>query len=67
MAGWMEADVQMPVSAPVRGRSLWRGIAAFLFGLALGIGGIFIVAATVVPPTSATSFIDETAAPALRR
>jgi hypothetical protein len=67
MTGWMEADAQMPASAPVRRRPVWRGLAAFLFGLVLGVGGIFIVAATLLPPTSATSFIDQTAAPALRR
>lgn len=67
MTGWMEADTQMPAPTPSVRRPVWRGLAAFLFGLALGIGGIFVVAATLLPPTSATSFIDQTAAPALRR
>ncbi len=68
MAGWTEADPPQPEASPRRRRPVWRGIAAFLFGLAIGVGTIVIVAETLVPPTIATtSFIDQASPPPLRR
>jgi hypothetical protein len=68
MTGRTEADIHAPAAEPARRRPVWRGLAAFLFGLSLGIAGIFLAAEAMVPPSmSPTSFLDGDGPPPLRR